>query len=93
MFFRLVNMSSKHTESDGCGKVNTTKQILVASSVVGLVVATAAVACGHHRRKIKMKNNQNTVIPRLERRESGRVGQIESFSHYVGNFITKPISF
>ncbi|XVF28689.1 hypothetical protein REPUB_Repub15cG0051500 [Reevesia pubescens] len=59
------------------GKVLITR--IVAASVVGAIAAAAASYC---RRKSKPVKDQS-IIPLLERTESGRVGNLERFSHYV----------
>ncbi|KAM1943994.1 hypothetical protein ACFX15_012262 [Malus domestica] len=65
----------------GNGKINLTVHIL-AASFVGLL---AAAATSRYRRKKSSKalRAPNNIFPRLERTESGRVGHIEKFSHYV----------
>lgn len=67
-------------ESDG--KVNLTVHMLAAAG------AAVAAATQYYRRRQKSKPFRDPVIiPRLERTESGRVGQLESFSHYIGKKI------
>ncbi|XP_020534129.1 uncharacterized protein LOC105632092 isoform X2 [Jatropha curcas] len=56
---------------------------IVAASLFSLV--TAAAATHYHRNKSKAKRDagRSLLIPRLDRRESGRIGNLERFSHYV----------
>ena len=61
---------------------------ILAASVFGY--AAARVAAAHLRRKKLFKalplDAAEDIIPRLGRSESGRVQQLEKFSHFVGNF-------
>ncbi|CAB4292213.1 unnamed protein product [Prunus armeniaca] len=72
----------------GYAKVNPTMRILSAF-FVGLVAAAAAAAAAaatsSYRRKKSSKalRAPNNISPRIDRTESGRVGNIERFSHYV----------
>ncbi|EOY05907.1 P-loop containing nucleoside triphosphate hydrolases superfamily protein [Theobroma cacao] len=61
----------------GHGKVIVTSII----AVIGAIAAAAA-AASYHRPKSKAVKDQN-IIPLLERTESGRVGNLERFSHFV----------
>ncbi|KAH7522182.1 hypothetical protein FEM48_Zijuj07G0111300 [Ziziphus jujuba var. spinosa] len=72
-------------ESNGNnGKVNLT-HILAAASLFGFAAAGATAATHYYRRRPKSKPfTDPTIIPRLDRTESGRVGQLEKFTHYVG---------
>ncbi|XP_015887820.3 calmodulin calcium-dependent NAD kinase [Ziziphus jujuba] len=71
-------------ESNGNnGKVNLT-HILAAASLFGFAAAGATAATHYYRRRPKSKPfTDPTIIPRLDRTESGRVGQLEKFTHYV----------
>lgn len=62
----------------GHGKVIITR--VLAASVIGAIAAAAAAS--YCRRKNKPVKDQS-IIPLLERRDSGRVGNLERFSHYV----------
>ncbi|XP_052189718.1 LOW QUALITY PROTEIN: calmodulin calcium-dependent NAD kinase-like [Diospyros lotus] len=51
---------------------------------IGVIFAAAAAAAAHHRRrKPKEMSKGQTVVPLLDRSESGRVGRLERFSDYV----------
>lgn len=54
---------------------------MFAVSFAGLVAATHALRYRHAASKQLEKDNE--IIPKLERTESGRVGKLEKFSHYV----------
>ncbi|KAJ9182221.1 hypothetical protein P3X46_006242 [Hevea brasiliensis] len=62
----------------GHGKVILTR-VLVASF---LGIATAA-ATKYFRKRSKARRDALNIIPKLDRTESGRVGNLERFSHYV----------
>ncbi|KAM7256443.1 hypothetical protein ACFE04_012184 [Oxalis oulophora] len=53
---------------------------VVAASFVGALVAVGKL---HRQQKSKILDKDENVIPRLDRTESGRVGKLERFSHYV----------
>ncbi|KAL4291494.1 hypothetical protein GQ457_14G004190 [Hibiscus cannabinus] len=54
---------------------------IVAASVIGVAAATAA---AYARRKSKpVEEHRSAILPLLDRTESGRVGNLERFSHYV----------
>jgi len=48
----------------------------------GLIVA--ATALRHGSRVVEKQKKKKKVVPLLQRTESGRLGEIEKFSHYVG---------
>jgi hypothetical protein len=47
----------------------------------------AAAAASHYRRQVSTVVLNKKIIPKVDRSESGRIGQIEKFSHYVGKFL------
>ncbi|KAJ0092172.1 hypothetical protein Patl1_25226 [Pistacia atlantica] len=54
---------------------------ILAASFVGAISAAAA---KHYRHRYKEEAEEDQyIIPRLERTESGRLGKLERFSHYV----------
>ncbi|GMJ08797.1 NAD kinase-CaM dependent [Hibiscus trionum] len=55
---------------------------IVAASVIGVAAATAA-AYTWRKSKPVVEHHQSMLIPLLDRTESGRVGNLERFSHYV----------
>ncbi|TXG72206.1 hypothetical protein EZV62_000785 [Acer yangbiense] len=59
------------------------KLILSHILVVSFAGAVAAAATHYRRRKTKTLIGDQNIIPRLGRTESGRVGKLERFSHYV----------
>ncbi|KAF5452726.1 hypothetical protein F2P56_027694 [Juglans regia] len=61
----------------GPGKVVITH--ILAASFFGFIAAAAA----QYYRQRSRPARDNKIIPRLERTESGRVGKLERFSHYV----------
>ncbi|XVF38356.1 hypothetical protein REPUB_Repub20aG0094400 [Reevesia pubescens] len=66
-----------HHAEKGHGKVIMTR--ILAASVIGAIAAATESYC---RRKNKPVKDQS-IIPLLERTESGRVGNLERFSYYV----------
>ncbi|KAF3456863.1 hypothetical protein FNV43_RR01517 [Rhamnella rubrinervis] len=57
---------------------------IIAASFLGFAAAGAAAAATFCSRRRKSKQMRDpAMVPRLERTESGRVAQIERFSHYV----------
>ncbi|KAF5752362.1 hypothetical protein HS088_TW01G00270 [Tripterygium wilfordii] len=52
---------------------------ILAASFVGLVAAAAT----HYRRRKSKPGRDQSIIPLLERKESGRVANLERFSYYV----------
>ncbi|MBA0820575.1 hypothetical protein Gohar_022154, partial [Gossypium harknessii] len=57
---------------------------VVAASFIGVVVAAAAAAAYNQRKSKAVKeDHQSMIVPLLVRTESGRVGNLERFSHYV----------
>ncbi|KAH0993904.1 hypothetical protein GBA52_005387 [Prunus armeniaca] len=76
-------MQQQHHDVGGYAKVNPTMRILSAF-FVGLVAAAAAATSSYRRKKSsKALRAPNNISPRIDRTESGRVGNIERFSHYV----------
>ncbi|XP_022760227.1 uncharacterized protein LOC111306689 [Durio zibethinus] len=61
----------------GHGKVIITR--ILAASVIGAIAAAAASYCWRKSKPVKDESS----IPLLDRTESGRVGNLEGFSHYV----------
>ncbi|KAK2647190.1 hypothetical protein Ddye_022385 [Dipteronia dyeriana] len=59
------------------------KLILSHILVVSFAGAVAAAATHYRRRKTKTLVGDQNIIPILDRTESGRVGKLERFSHYV----------
>uniref|UniRef100_A0A2P2KMK1 Uncharacterized protein LOC105129489 isoform X2 n=1 Tax=Rhizophora mucronata TaxID=61149 RepID=A0A2P2KMK1_RHIMU len=55
---------------------------LLAASLLGFMASTV-VATRHYLRKKSTAKRDPNIIPRLDRTESGRVGRLERFSHYV----------
>uniref|UniRef100_A0A5B7AYA6 Zeta toxin domain-containing protein n=1 Tax=Davidia involucrata TaxID=16924 RepID=A0A5B7AYA6_DAVIN len=66
---------------DGYGKI-ILAHILTATSIVFI----SAAAIHYHKKKSRPSKDQN-VVPQLERTDSGRVGRLERFSHYVARQI------
>ncbi|KAG4126378.1 hypothetical protein ERO13_D10G153200v2 [Gossypium hirsutum] len=56
---------------------------VVAASFIGVVVAAAAAAYNRRKSKAVKEDHQSMIVPLLVRTESGRVGNLERFSHYV----------
>jgi hypothetical protein len=56
----------------------------LAASFAGLIAAAAA---SHYRKQLSTVVLDKKIIPKVDRSESGRIGQIEKFSHYVGMFL------
>ncbi|XP_020222967.1 uncharacterized protein LOC109805338 [Cajanus cajan] len=71
-------------QDNSIGKVIKFTHVL-AASFAGLVAAAAA--SSYRRPASTVVGDQKKVIPRLDRTESGRVGKIENFSHYVARQI------
>jgi hypothetical protein len=65
------------------GKVIRLTHVL-AASFAGLIAAAAA---SHYRKQLSTVVLDKKIIPKVDRSESGRIGQIEKFSHYVGMFL------
>jgi len=60
---------------------------VLAVSTAGLIAAVTATAFSHYwwRERVRGEHRKNNkVIPLLQRTESGRLGEIEKFSHYFG---------
>jgi hypothetical protein len=55
----------------------------LAASFAGLIAAAAS----HYRPQVSTVVLDKKIIPKVDRSESGRIGQIEKFSHYVGKFL------
>ncbi|KAK2455848.1 hypothetical protein P8452_02931 [Trifolium repens] len=71
-------------EQDGSiGKVIRLTHVL-AASFAGLIAAAAA---SHYRKQLSTVVLDKKIIPKVDRSESGRIGQIEKFSHYVARQI------
>ncbi|XWS08857.1 hypothetical protein CRYUN_Cryun40dG0036300 [Craigia yunnanensis] len=68
-----------HHAENGHGKVIITA--VLAASVIGAIAAASATASYCRRKSKPVKDH--SIIPLLERTESGRVGNLERFSHYV----------
>lgn len=58
---------------------------VLAASFAGLVAAAAA--SSYRRAPSTVVGEQKKVIPELRRTESGRLGEMEKFSHYVGMYV------
>lgn len=71
-----------HHNDDGHGKLIFTR--ILAASLLGLITAGAT---HYYRKKSKAKKVTISIIPRLDRTESGRIGNLERFSHYVARQI------
>ena len=84
----VTKSHSKLSSGDAHGKFIITH--ILFASLLGFVAAAAT--CYYQQRKSKAVTVTVTAvrdqanIPRLERTESGRVGKLERFSHYVGNY-------
>ncbi|KAK2455831.1 P-loop containing nucleoside triphosphate hydrolase superfamily protein [Trifolium repens] len=71
-------------EQDGSiGKAIRLTHVL-AASFAGLIAAAAA---SHYRKQVSTVVLDKKIIPKVDRSESGRIGQIEKFSHYVARQI------
>ncbi|GAU31604.1 hypothetical protein TSUD_30660 [Trifolium subterraneum] len=71
-------------EQDGTiGKAIRLTHVL-AASFAGLI---AAAATSHYRKQVSTVVLEKKIIPKVDRSESGRIGQIEKFSHYVARQI------
>jgi hypothetical protein len=55
----------------------------LAASFAGLIAAAAS----QYLRQVSTVVLDKKIIPKVDRSESGRIGQIEKFSHYVGKFL------
>ncbi|KAL2325115.1 hypothetical protein Fmac_024173 [Flemingia macrophylla] len=71
-------------QENSIGKVIKLTHVL-AASFAGLVAAAAA--SSYRRPASTVVGDQKKIIPHLHRTESGRVGKIETFSHYVARQI------
>ncbi|KAB1219117.1 hypothetical protein CJ030_MR3G008416 [Morella rubra] len=74
---RRLKFPLKLSSDGGHGKVIITR--MLAASFVGLLAAAAF----HYYMKKSKPARDDSIIPRLDRTESGRVGKIERFAHYV----------
>lgn len=77
---RRLKFPLKLSSDGGHGKVIITR--MLAASFVGLLAAAAI----HYYMKKSKPARDDSIIPRLDRTESGRVGKIERFAHYVGKY-------
>lgn len=90
-FFMTLILELNFSDSS-IGKVVKLSHVLVVSA--GLIAAVTAAAFSHRSTVIgERKNKKNKkVIPLLRRTESGRLGEIEKFSHYFGKMFALGVS-
>ena len=78
----VTKSHSKLSSGDAHGK------FIITHILFAFFLGFVAVTLYYQQRKSKAVTavRDQTNIPRLERTKSGRVGKLERFSHYVGNY-------
>lgn len=77
----LTEVSLLSCSDSGHGKIILARILYV--SFLGLVTAAAT---QYYRERLKAKRVEISIMPKLDRKGSGRVGSLERFSHYVGDY-------